>query len=151
MRRVGPPAERSNPVRKRKTPHLTVARFSLAEREGFPRLAADCVSACPGQRRADPVSPTALSCGPMDVGPCLAAARSNPVRKRKTPHLTVARFSLAEREGFEPSIPCGIPAFQAGALDHYATSPRSGVEAILQVRRENATVVRVGGPRGFVL
>ena len=30
---------------------------------------------------------------------------------------------LAEREGFEPSIPCGIPAFQASALGLYATSP----------------------------
>ena len=29
----------------------------------------------------------------------------------------------AEREGFEPSIPCGIPPFQGGALGHYATSP----------------------------
>jgi hypothetical protein len=25
---------------------------------------------------------------------------------------------LAEREGFEPSIPCGIPHFQCGALGH---------------------------------
>ncbi len=29
----------------------------------------------------------------------------------------------AEREGVEPSIPCGISAFQADALGHYATSP----------------------------
>ena len=33
---------------------------------------------------------------------------------------------LAEREGFEPSIPFGILAFQASALDHYATSPPAG-------------------------
>ena len=25
--------------------------------------------------------------------------------------------------GFEPTIPFGIPAFQASALDHYATPP----------------------------
>jgi hypothetical protein len=30
---------------------------------------------------------------------------------------------MAEREGFEPSIPCGMRAFQARALDHYAISP----------------------------
>ena len=30
---------------------------------------------------------------------------------------------MAEREGFEPSIPCGMHAFQACALGHYATSP----------------------------
>lgn len=32
---------------------------------------------------------------------------------------------LAERAGFEPAIPCGMPAFQASALGHYATSPQS--------------------------
>ncbi len=31
--------------------------------------------------------------------------------------------TFAEREGVEPSIPCGIPPFQGGALGHYATSP----------------------------
>ena len=33
------------------------------------------------------------------------------------------RNELAEGEGFEPSIPFGIPAFQASALGHYATLP----------------------------
>ncbi len=32
--------------------------------------------------------------------------------------------AVAEREGFEPSIPCGMHAFQACALGLYATSPR---------------------------
>lgn len=36
---------------------------------------------------------------------------------------TLVNKSLAEREGFEPSIPCGMHAFQACALDHYAISP----------------------------
>src|SRR3989344_5346279 len=31
---------------------------------------------------------------------------------------------IAEGEGFEPSIPCGIHAFQACALGHYATPPK---------------------------
>ena len=34
----------------------------------------------------------------------------------------MVRFDT-EREGFEPSIPCGMPSFQDGALGHYATSP----------------------------
>lgn len=29
----------------------------------------------------------------------------------------------AESKGFEPLIPCGMPPFQDGALDHYANSP----------------------------
>ena len=31
--------------------------------------------------------------------------------------------ALAEREGFEPSIPCGIHAFQACQFSHSCTSP----------------------------
>jgi hypothetical protein len=34
---------------------------------------------------------------------------------------------LAERQGFEPWIPCGIHAFQACALSHSAISPGRGV------------------------
>ena len=30
---------------------------------------------------------------------------------------------MAEREGFEPSVPCDTPVFKTGALNHYATSP----------------------------
>ena len=29
----------------------------------------------------------------------------------------------AEREGFEPPVPCGTPVFKTGAFDHSATSP----------------------------
>ena len=29
---------------------------------------------------------------------------------------------MAERKGFEPSMACAIPAFQASAFDHSATS-----------------------------
>ena len=37
-------------------------------------------------------------------------------------HLAIC-FISAEAGGFEPPVPCGTPAFQAGALDHYATPP----------------------------
>ncbi len=35
---------------------------------------------------------------------------------------------LAEREGFEPSVPCGTRHFQCRAIDHSATSPFSRTE-----------------------
>ena len=37
---------------------------------------------------------------------------------------------LAEREGFEPSVPCGTRHFQCRAIDHSATSPFSGTEML---------------------
>jgi hypothetical protein len=30
---------------------------------------------------------------------------------------------VAEKEGFEPSVPCGTPDFESGTFDHSATSP----------------------------
>ena len=30
---------------------------------------------------------------------------------------------MAEREGFEPPVPCGTPDFESGTFDHSATSP----------------------------
>jgi hypothetical protein len=32
-------------------------------------------------------------------------------------------FALAERVGFEPTVPCGTPDFESGTFDHSATSP----------------------------
>ena len=32
---------------------------------------------------------------------------------------------LAERVGFEPTVPCGTPDFESGTIDHSATSPDS--------------------------
>ena len=32
-------------------------------------------------------------------------------------------FLFAEMGGFEPPIPCGMPVFETGALNHSATSP----------------------------
>ena len=39
---------------------------------------------------------------------------------------------MAERQGFEPWIPCGIHAFQACAFSHSAISPRRGTLSGLQ-------------------
>src|SRR5574343_789893 len=35
-----------------------------------------------------------------------------------------AFFCLAERVGFEPTVPCSTPDFESGTFDHSATSPR---------------------------
>ena len=32
--------------------------------------------------------------------------------------------STAEREGFEPPVPCSTPVFKTGAFDHSAISPK---------------------------
>ena len=47
---------------------------------------------------------------------------------------------FAEREGFEPSIPCGIPPFQGGALGHYATSPNYFVAPLLTIHQRHNLV-----------
>ena len=55
------------------------------------------------------------SCGQWVCGICLIygrAMRSSPQER-----------SMAEREGFEPPVPCGTPDFESGAIDHSATSP----------------------------
>ena len=36
---------------------------------------------------------------------------------------TVA-WGLAERVGFEPTVPCSTPDFESGTFDHSATSPQ---------------------------
>ena len=35
---------------------------------------------------------------------------------------------LAERVGFEPTVPCGTPDFESGTIDHSVTSPWPGAE-----------------------
>jgi hypothetical protein len=48
---------------------------------------------------------------------CSSMQTKNPAKKR-------GFFMLAEKEGFEPSIPeTGMPDFESGAFDHSATSP----------------------------
>ena len=40
----------------------------------------------------------------------------------------LSRF-LAEREGFEPSEPCGSPLFESGQFNHSCTSPTEAIVA----------------------
>ncbi len=48
------------------------------------------------------------------------------VNKKKQP-LTVAFVILAEKEGFEPPVPCGTTVFKTAAFDHSAISPSAKV------------------------
>ena len=45
--------------------------------------------------------------------------------KQKGPHCCEPFDYLAERVGFEPTVPCGTPDFESGTIDHSATSPDS--------------------------
>ena len=38
-------------------------------------------------------------------------------------HLIIGDFRLAEREGFEPPVPCSTTVFKTAAIDHSAISP----------------------------
>src|SRR5690625_5289653 len=86
--------------------------FCMAVREGYTRAhpcALPLRGACGGTDRSRrSVEP--------DEGshPNLCAIKKPPTR---------GGFCMAVREGFEPSIPFGIPAFQASAFSHSATSP----------------------------
>lgn len=40
---------------------------------------------------------------------------------------------VAEREGFEPSIPCGIPLFESGQFNHSCTSPYLAIVIYLMI------------------
>ena len=43
--------------------------------------------------------------------------------KKSTDPIGPVLFLYAEREGFEPSVPCGTPVFKTGAFNHSAISP----------------------------
>ena len=59
---------------------------------------------------------------PPSVGPSFQIPPST--AEKRTPSGWMGFFFLAEKEGFEPSIPFwGIRDFQSRALGHYATSP----------------------------
>src|SRR3989338_3516812 len=46
-----------------------------------------------------------------------------PLSQRQTTRTHSFSRVVAEAERFERSMPCGMPPFQGGALDHYATPP----------------------------
>ena len=47
-------------------------------------------------------------------------------------------YGVADREGFEPSLPFGKHAFQACAIDHSATCPCSTKTLIPLVKRDGS-------------
>jgi hypothetical protein len=83
--------------------------------------------------------------GCFKVSPAIAAHsglfRSLPLSKRawpgqgaKKPGHFVAGLSLAEREGFEPPLPCGKAVFKTAAIDHSATSPEQAAKVVRSAR-----------------
>ena len=52
-------------------------------------------------------------------------------------------MNLAEREGFEPPVPCGTPDFESGTFDHSATSPR-----VLALSNSNQVATLLGSILG---
>ena len=51
-------------------------------------------------------------------------ARTRGCRHKKTAPRGGFNSVLAEREGFEPSVPFSTPDFESGTIDHSATSPQ---------------------------
>jgi hypothetical protein len=52
-----------------------------------------------------------------------------------------------ERVGFEPTIPCGIPAFQTGAFGHSATSPNKELKTTDKQSKSRGGGIRTPGTR----
>src|SRR3989344_835157 len=50
------------------------------------------------------------------------------------------KFQSAEREGFEPSRPCGLPLFESGTFDHSDTSPVRKQYHFLPFGSKNRTI-----------
>ena len=63
---------------------------------------------------------------------------------RKT-NIYWALIQLAEREGFEPSVPCGTLHFQCSAIDHSATSPLLPARRCIKGRAGGGSRVFKGG------
>ena len=46
---------------------------------------------------------------------------------KKRPERRLFTGYLAERVGFEPTVPCGTPDFESGTFGHSATFPRGSI------------------------
>ena len=47
-------------------------------------------------------------------------------------------LKVAEREGFEPSVPCDTPDFESGTIDHSATSPGASAGSWAMLRQNES-------------
>ena len=54
---------------------------------------------------------------------CMTSCRMATYKRKKPFIYKGLVLLLAEREGFEPSVPCSTPDFESGTIDHSATSP----------------------------
>jgi hypothetical protein len=56
------------------------------------------------------------------------------------------RRKLAERVGFEPTVPCGTPDFESGTIDHSVTSPEGRAEIAKSLPQMKAEKRPPSGP-----
>ena len=124
--RLARPGRSPTDPSKRKKP-ATLAFDVLAEREGLIR---DCVThpygASSYRRRLRSLGFAAHF---SNLRIQILPTHHHP--KTKKPHKGAFWFlNLAEREGFEPSIPCGIHTFQACSFGHSDTSPNFSLTAL---------------------
>ena len=59
-------------------------------------------------------------------------------RRRPAAFRHFALCKMAERVGFEPTVPCGTPDFESGTIDHSVTSPGRGAEIAKTPRQMKA-------------
>ena len=63
----------------------------------------------------------------------------------------VEHFLLAEREGFEPSVPCGTLVFETSQFNHSCTSPNTREGHALPDNRRNEFVDYLLTPEGSAI
>jgi hypothetical protein len=101
---------------------------------GLPsRTASDCISV------HFPAAVTSLDSAHLKM-----PQRTKKARKPSVKAGSRADSDEAEREGFEPSVPCGTPVFETGTIGHSVTSPIAGADD----RSHPAAAPSVPGPLG---
>jgi hypothetical protein len=108
---------------------------------------------------ATPATSGQVLCLPVSFDPLrsthhAAAIMTDPhdheVRASEQPWQSSEYREVAERQGFEPWIPCGIHAFQACAFSHSAISPHGvGLTAIYHIAEAGPATRDVSDRTGF--
>ena len=89
-------------------------------------------SALSGQKRGNPVQSDAQRTRAKIV--VIGDQRTNLAKAVPT----WENVGMAERVGFEPTVPCGTPDFESGTIDHSVTSPKPSAELAKTARQMKA-------------
>ena len=68
------------------------------------------------------------------------------VNKKPRPRRGLMLYSKTEREGFEPSKPCGLQVFETCCFNHSHTSPKGFLSSIIPKKHAPHTVNRNATP-----